>query len=37
MESITRPIKELMMLGFMAIFFGSVFLSLVGLLMAVSH
>lgn len=37
MESITRPIKELMMLGFMAIIFCGVFLALIGLLMAVSY
>lgn len=37
MESTTRPIKELLMLGFIAVFFSSIFLSLVQLLMAVSY
>jgi hypothetical protein len=37
MESITRPIKELMMISLGAIIFGGIFLSFVGLLMAVSY
>ena len=37
MDSIIRPIKELMMISLWAIFFGGLFLSLVGLLMAVSY
>ena len=37
MEVMIRPIKELMMLGFCAIVFGGIFLSFVGLLMAVSY
>lgn len=37
MESIIRAIKEFMMLGFWAVMFGSIFLSLLGLLMAVSY
>ena len=37
MEPITKPIKELMMLGFIAIFFSSIFLALIEVLMAVSY
>lgn len=37
MENILRPIKELMMMGLWGIFFGGIFLSLMGLLMAVSY
>lgn len=37
MESIVRPIKELMMLSFLGILFGSIFLFLIEVLMAVSY
>ena len=37
MESILRPIKELIIMGFFGIFFGGTFLALMGLLMAVSY
>lgn len=37
MQTIIRPIKELMMIGFGAILFGGIFLSLLEMLMAVSY
>ena len=37
MDSIIRPIKELVMLVFWSIVFGGIFLSLIGMLMVVSY
>lgn len=37
MDSIVRPIKELMMIVFLAILFGGIFFSFLELLMAVSY
>ena len=37
MDSIIRPIKELVMISLWAILFGGIFLSFVGMLMAVSY
>lgn len=37
MKSITRPIKEMMMMGFLGILFSSVFLSFMEILMVVSY
>lgn len=37
MKTIIRPVKEFLMLGFNAVFFSSLFLSLMQLLMAVSY
>ena len=37
MESIIRPIKELMMIGFIAILYGGIFLSFIRLFMEVSY